>query len=130
MYKTISKEIIKRFDPNSELINIITDENEELPVKEWVEKYRNKTRIVYIIWLLLRKEFMSDKDLKLYKSWSAQEALNLLKNKDKENGEAYTIYEKYYNGQATKEELIDAASNAAASTKSRKAQLDKLLTYF
>jgi hypothetical protein len=130
MYKTISKEIIKRFDPNSELINIITDENEELPVKEWVEKYRNKTRIVYIIWLLLRKEFMSDKDLKLYKSWSAQEALNLLKNKDKENGEAYTIYERYYNGQATKEELIDAASNAAASTKSRKAQLDKLLTYF
>jgi hypothetical protein len=130
MYKTISKEIIKRFDPNSELINIITDENEELPVKEWVEKYRNKTRIVYIIWLLLRKEFMSDKDLKLYKSWSAQEALNLLKNKDKENGETYTIYERYYNGQATKEELIDAASNAAASTKSRKAQLDKLLTYF
>jgi hypothetical protein len=130
MYKTISKEIIKRFDPNSELINIITDENEELPVKEWVEKYRNKTRIVYIIWLLLRKEFMSDKDLKLYKSWSAQEALNLLKNKDKENGESYTIYERYYNGQATKEELIDAASNAAASTKSRKAQLDKLLTYF
>jgi hypothetical protein len=73
---------------------------------------------------------MSDKDLKLYKSWSAQEALNLLKNKDKENGETYTIYERYYNGQATKEELIDAASNAAASTKSRKAQLDKLLTYF
>jgi hypothetical protein len=118
MYKTISNEIIRSFNSKSNLLNIITDENEELTVRQWVEKYRNIVPPKDILWLLLRKEFMSEKDLRLFAVWCAREALKLIEDPDERSVEACNVAEKYANGEATKEELdaaYDAVYDAAAA---------------
>jgi hypothetical protein len=112
MYKTISNEIIRKFNPCYDPSKFITDENEELPVKEWVEKYRSIVPARDIFWLLLRDEFMSEKDLILFGVWCAREALKLIENPDKRSVEACNVAERYANGEATKDEL-DAAYIAA-----------------
>jgi hypothetical protein len=108
MYKTISNEIIRKFNPCYDPSKYITDENEELPIKDWVEKYRSIVPAKDIIWLLSRKEFLSEKDLILFVVWCAREALKLIENPDKRSVEACDVAEKYANGEATKKEL-DAA---------------------
>jgi hypothetical protein len=112
MYKTISNKIIRQFNPCYDPSKFITDETEELTVKEWVEKYRNLIPTDDIIWLLLRKEFLSEKDLRLFAVWCAREALKFVENPDERSVEVCNVAERYANGQATKEEL-DAARNAA-----------------
>jgi hypothetical protein len=112
MYKTISNAIIREFKPCYDPSKVITDENEELTVKEWVEKYRRVVPIKDIIWLLVRKEFLSAKDLRLFAVWCAREALKLIENPDERIVEACNVSEKYANGEATKEELL-AVSVAA-----------------
>jgi hypothetical protein len=105
MYKTISNEIIRKFQPCYDPSKFITDENEELPIKDWVEKYRNIVPINDILWLLLRGEFLSEKDLRLFAVWCARESLKLIANPDKRSVNACNVVEKYANGEATKEEL-------------------------
>ena len=39
--KTISNKIIRKFNPCYDPSEVVKDENEELPVVEWVQKYRN-----------------------------------------------------------------------------------------
>jgi hypothetical protein len=116
MYKTISTQLIKKIESDSDLLNIISDENEELTVKEWVEKYRSMVSSEDILWLLLRKEFLSEKDLILFVVWCAREVLKLIENPDERNIEVCNVAERYANGEATKEELLaarDAADDAA-----------------
>jgi hypothetical protein len=113
MYKTISNEIIRRFDPCYDPLEIITNENEELPIKEWLEKYRSIVPTNDILWLLLRREFMSEKDLRLFSVWCARDALKLIEKPDHISIEACDVAERYANGEATEEELL-AARNAAA----------------
>jgi hypothetical protein len=108
MYKTISNAIIRKFQPCYDPSKFITDETEELTVKEWVEKYRKVIPAKDIIWLLSREEFMSEKDLILFVVWCAREALKLIENPDKRSVEACNVAEKYANGEATKEELLSA----------------------
>jgi hypothetical protein len=115
MYKTISNKIIRQFNPCYDPSKVIIDENEELSVKQWVEKYRDVVPAKDIIWLLLRKEFLSEKDLRLFAVWCAREALKLVTNPDDRIVEACNAAERYANGEATKEELL-AARNAAAHT--------------
>jgi hypothetical protein len=112
MYKTISNEIIRKFNPCYDPSKFIKDENEELTVKEWVQKYRSIVPAKDIIWLLLRKEFISKKDLKLFAVWCAREVLKLLEKPDGRSVEACNVAERYINGEATKEELL-TASHAA-----------------
>jgi len=112
MQKTISNEIIRSLNSKSNLLNIITDETEELTVKQWVEKYRSIVPTKDIIWLLLREEFLSEKDLRLFAVWCAKEALKLVKDPDIRSVEACNVAERYANGEATKEEL-NTARNAA-----------------
>jgi hypothetical protein len=112
MYKTISNEIIRKFHPCYDPSYVITDETEELSVKQWVEKYRKVIPSKDIIWLLLRREFLSEKDLRLFAVWCAREALKLIKNPDEKIVKACNVAEKYANGEATKEELL-AAHDAA-----------------
>jgi hypothetical protein len=109
---TISNEIIRRFDPCYDPSRFIKDENEELTVKEWVHKYRKVVPPKDILWLLLRREFLSEKDLRLFAVWCAREALKLIEDPDERSVEACNVAEKYANGEATKEELL-AASHAA-----------------
>jgi hypothetical protein len=116
MYKTISNEIIRKFQPCYDPSEVITDETEELTVKEWVEKYRSIVPAKDIIWLLSRREFLSEKDLRLFAVWCTREVLKLIENSDERIVEACNVAERYANGQATKEELLavhHAAHDAA-----------------
>jgi hypothetical protein len=108
MYKTISNAIIRKFQPCYDPSKFITDENEELTVRQWVKKYRNIVPTKDIIWLLVREEFLSEKDLILFAVWCAREALKLVENPDKRSVEACNVAEKYANGEATQEELLAA----------------------
>jgi hypothetical protein len=111
MYTKISNEIIRQFQPCYDPSKVITDENEELTVKQWVEKYRSIVPAKDILWLLSRKEFLSVKDLRLFAVWCAREALKFVENPDERSVNACNVAEKYANGEATKEELL-AASDA------------------
>jgi hypothetical protein len=108
MYKTVSNEIIRKFNPCYDPSKAIKDETEELSVKQWVEKYRNVVPTKDIIWLLSRTEFLSEKDLILFVVWCAREALKLIENPDERSVNACNVAERYANGQATKEELLAA----------------------
>jgi hypothetical protein len=120
METKISKQIIKKFDPCcSDPSNHITDENEELPVMEWIKKYRDVVPARDIVWLILRKEFISEKNLRLFSVWCARDALKLIENIDPRSISACDVAERYANGQATKEELL--AANAAADAAYRDA---------
>ena len=115
MYKTISKSIIKKLDSESELLNVITSNNEELSIKQWVEKYRSVVSPYDIMWILLRNEFISEKELRLFAVWLARETLKLVKNPDIRSIEACNVAERYANGEATTEELNDVAYAAIAA---------------
>jgi hypothetical protein len=118
MYKTISNEIIRQFKPCYDPSELITDETEELTVTEWIKKYRDVVPAADIVWLLSRKEFLSEKDLRLFAVWNARETLKLIVNPDKRSVEACNVAEKFANGEATEEELhiaFDAALNAEVS---------------
>jgi hypothetical protein len=115
MYKTISNAIIRKFHPCYDPSKVIKDETEELTVKEWVEKYRSIVPAKDIVWLLLREEFMSEKDLILFVVRCAREALKLVENPDERSVNACNVAERYANGEATKEELLVARDAAEAA---------------
>jgi hypothetical protein len=115
MYKTISNEIIREFKPYNDPSKFIKDDNEELPIKDWVQKYRKVVSAKDIFWILLRKEFLSEKDLRLFAIWCARELFKSIKNPDERSVEACNVAERYANGEATNDELLaarDAASDA------------------
>jgi hypothetical protein len=125
--KTISNQLIRKFGPCYDPSEVVQDETEALPVAEWVAKYRKSVKNkADIVWLLCRKEFMNDKDLRLFAVWCAREALKLVENPDPRSVEACNVAERFANGEATNEEL-DAAREAAWAA--RDAQIDKLLTF-
>ena len=125
----ISNRIIRRFNPCYDPSELGSKESEYLPIVEAVEKYRDKCRDkVDIIWLLCRKEFMTEKDMRLFAVWCAREALKLLENPDQRSIDACDVAERFANGQADSDEL--AAAGDAARAAARDAQIDKLLTYF
>lgn len=156
--KTISNRIIRKLNPCYDPSEVVKDENEELPVKEWVAKYRNLVRYkTDIIWLLCNKLYMSEKDMRLFAVWCAREALKLVDNPDPRSVEACDVAERFANGEATEEELAavraaadDAAWAAAdaaawsawsawaaarsiatsAAEVAKDAQIDQLMTYF
>jgi hypothetical protein len=115
MYKTISNKIIREFDLCYDHSEVIKEENEELPIKDWVQKYRNVVPAKDIVWLLLREEFLYEKDLILFAVWCARESLKLIENPDERSVEVCNVAERYANGEATQEELLavrDAANDA------------------
>ena len=113
METKISNRLIRRFKPCYDPFVIVKDEEEELPVKEWVNKYGTSAPAKDIIWLLLRKEFMSDRDMRFFAVWCARESLKLVKSPDIRSIEACNIAEKFANGEADGEELSAARAAAA-----------------
>ncbi len=140
----ISNRIIRRFNPCYDPSELGSKESEYLPIVEAVEKYRDKCKNKSdVIWLLCRKEFMTEKDMRLFAVWCDREALKL-DNPDERSINACNVAERFANGQADSDEL-DAAADAAADAAraaawyaagyaardaARDAQIDKLLTYF
>jgi hypothetical protein len=117
MQKCISNRIIRKLNPCYDPKEVVTDENEKLPIKDWIIKYRNRVKCENdIIWLICNKIFMSNKDMRLFAVWCAREALKLVENPDIRSIEACNIAEKYANGLVNKEELAAAyyAADAAA----------------
>ena len=99
--------------------------NESLPIKDWIEKYRNVVKNKEdVIWLVCRPEFMPDRDCILFAVWCAREALKLIPEPDERSVNACNIAEAFANGLATNEELSTARDAA------RDAQVDQLLIYF
>jgi hypothetical protein len=113
MKKSISIETIKRIDSDySYLSNVVTDATEQLPVKQWVEKYRKLIPANDILFLIVRREFLSEKDIRLFHVWFAKEALKLIEYPDHRSIAACDIAERYANGQSTDDELDAAHANA------------------
>jgi hypothetical protein len=111
----ISNRIIRRFDPCYDPSELGSKESEYLPIVEAVEKYRDKCKNKEdFVWLLCRKEFMTEKDMRLFAVWCAREALKLLENPDQRSLNACDVAERFANGEATSDEL-DAAWAAAGS---------------
>ena len=82
-------------------------------IPEFIKEYRDKVKSKEdIIWVICRKEYMSDKDLRLFAVWCAREALKLDDNPDERSINACNVAESFANGQANRGEL-DAAKDAA-----------------
>lgn len=152
MYTTISNKIIREFKPCYDPADVVEDESEELPIVEWVQKYRKLVPSEFdIIWLLCRKEFMSDKDMRLFAAWCARSTYEFCTKEhplDQRSIDAVDCAERFADGVATEAELSAARSAArlaaesaawsaarlaawsAAESAARSAQIDKLITYF
>ena len=113
MKSTINNKLIRSFNPCYDPSEVGISETESLKIKDGVEKYRNHVKNKEdVIWLLCRKEFMSDKDMRLFAVWCAREALKLVENPDQRSIEACNVAESFAKGNASNEEL-DAARDAA-----------------
>lgn len=89
---------------------------------EFIKEYRNKILYRnYIFMILLRKEFMSSKDLRFFGLWCAKRVKHLIKNKRSIN--LINTAEKYSNGLATKEELGIARAYARSASYDFKGKL-------
>ena len=113
--KTINNELIRSFNPCYDPSTKGIPDDETLTVLKWVEKYREEIPETDILWLLLRNEFLSDKQLHLFAVWCAREALKLVKTPDERSVRACDVAERYANGLASKEELAAAAKTSEAA---------------
>ena len=113
--KTINNELIRSFNPCYDPSTKGIPDDETLTVLKWVEKYREEIPETDILWLLLRNEFLSDKQLRLFAVWCAREALKLVENPDQRSIDACDVAERFANGLASKEELAAAARTAEAA---------------
>lgn len=115
--KIINNELIRSFSPCYDPREKGIPDNESLRILGWIKKYRIAVPAKDILWLLLRQEFFSDKDLRLFAVWCAREALKLVKNPDIRIIEACNVVERFANGEATKEELYSARAAIWAAAK-------------
>ncbi len=115
--KTINNKLIRSFDPCYDPSTKGIPENETLTVLKWVEKYKSVVPANDILWLLLRNEFLSDKELRLFAAWCAREALKFIENPDQRSIDACDVAERLANGKANKEDLKAAGEAAEAARK-------------
>lgn len=113
MQTTISNSVIRKLNPCYDPSNVGIPDGEELPIIEWVERYKNTVKSKSdIIWLLCNKLFMSDKDMRLFAVWCARKTLKSMKNVSSINFLACDIAEKFANGGASMAQLSDACSQS------------------
>jgi len=115
MKKTINTKLIRSFNPCYDPNDIGMEDKEKLSIKEGIIKYRNLVRNKRdVIWIVCRKQFMTDRDLRLFAVWCAREALKLIDNPDFRSVNACNMAEAYANENITEKELTAAASAADA----------------
>jgi len=116
---TINNKLIRLFNPCYDPSKIGIPEEETLLIKDWIGKYREVVKNKEdIIWLICRKEFMSDKDQRLFAVWCARESFKLHASVDQRSIEACNIAERFANGEATPAELSAAESAAWSAARS------------
>ena len=82
-------------------------------IRNFITKYKDKVKNKEdIIWILCRKEYMTNKNCRLFAVWCARKALELIKNPDQRSITACDVAEKFANNKATIQEL-NAARSAA-----------------
>ena len=97
----ITPALLRKFKPCYDPSEVMP-EDEKITLKEAIIKYRNSVKIKDdIIWVLCRKEFMSDKEMRLFAVWCAREALKLADKPDPRSAAACDVAERYANGEAT-----------------------------
>ena len=108
---TISYQQIIDLEPcyTPESIGINSDYVDTVP--NFIRDYKGKVKqLADIIWVLVRKEFISTKQSQLFAIWCARQVQHLMI--DQRSIDAIDVAERYINGLATKEEL-SAAHDAA-----------------
>jgi hypothetical protein len=120
--KTINNKLIRSFKPCYDPSMIGIPDDETISVVGWVRKYRGKVKSKGdIIWLLCRKEFMSDKDMRLFSVWCARRTYKYCTKEhpiDLRSVAAVDCAGRFAHGNATIEELTaarDAARDAVMS---------------
>jgi len=79
----ITAKLIRSFDPCYDPSEVEEDESLEITPLEFIEQFEGRVRDKEdILWVFLRNEFMSDKDLRLFAVWCAREALKQVPNPD------------------------------------------------
>lgn len=115
----INNELILSFQPCYNPNDVGIPEQESLSVVDWVQKYRNVVKNqADILWLLCRKEFMSDRDLRLFAVWCARQTYQYCTEEnpiDQRSIDAVDCAERFANGQATENELLAAWSAARSA---------------
>ena len=90
--------------------------NYSATIPKFIREYRDKIKnIEDIISLLCRKDYMTERDIRLFAVWCAREALKLVDNPDPRSINVCNVAEKYAKGKATKEELDTAADAVDAA---------------
>jgi hypothetical protein len=69
------------------------------------------------LWVVLRKDWIDDKTLRLFAVWCARQALALIDNPDQRSIAACDVAERYANGEATQDEFITAGAAAWAAAR-------------
>ncbi len=106
--------------------------NYSATIRDFIKEYRHKVkRKNDIIWVVCRNDYMTDKDMRLFAVWCAEEALKLIDSPDERSINACKVAKKYANGDATDKELSVAAAAAkdAAWAAARAANADAATTY-
>jgi len=104
MRKRINNKLIRSFGPCYDPLSIGIDDSEVKTVRNWIIKYmdvvKSKQDIIcgadcasHIFWLLCRKDFMSDRDLRLFSIWCIREIFKY--RMDEKNVEVCDVAEEY-----------------------------------
>jgi hypothetical protein len=113
--KTISLDLIQSFNPCYNPSNII-DENEILSIKDAYFKYKDKVKDKQdIIWVLCRKDFLTDTQIKHFALFCAKQAVSYIANPDPIITKCIETTEKYLNGTATLDQLLKDKKDAYAA---------------
>jgi hypothetical protein len=112
--KTISLDLIQSFNPCYNPSNII-DENEILSIKAAYIKYKDKVNPQDIVWILCRKDFLTDTQLKHFALFCAKQAICYIANPDPRITKCIETTEKYLNGSgsASLDQLLKDKKDAA-----------------
>ena len=109
--QTISYKEIMGFNPCYDPVEIGMPKNYEASIVDFIGEYRIKVAEKNdIVWVLVRKKYLSGKELRLFATCCARQVQHLMK--DSRSIKALDVAEKYANGEASKADLTEA--NAAA----------------
>ena len=130
----ITAKLIRSFSPCYDPKEVGMTSTERLTPLEFINAYGDKVKEkADTLWLLCRKEFMTDRDMRLFAVWCAREAVKLSPDDvDPRSIAAIDTAESFALGTATQEELEAAwsAARSAAWSAARSAQIEQLKTYF
>jgi len=136
----VTTKLLRSFNPCYDPSQIGIKDDLNMPVIEFVDFAKDIVESKEdLIWVICRKDFMSDRDLRLFAVWCAREALKLVDNPDERSINACNVSEAFANGEVSIEELTAAEAAAetardtardAAWAAARDAQIEQLKTYF